>query len=393
MTIVTYSGTIGTVMASDMRFLSQIALGNSQEETTERLDLDMLQKFYGADGDIQHPHPGASGAGTQAEDALFPALGLDADFEDDQEDCSGYSEQELETLLFIRHQLQSQQQKHVRHPPVKVPPSHSPFGSSDQEAVFWEALHEAEEEGYLPRGYGIHPDEWEGGTYPEIELIQTGRRKQGEIEVSLPTSIWFPRAITWAQTMSEDLTPPSTQQPVVKKTSTRNYTLPNDNVLWVAYEEDLFSVHRALMSRASSFMATMIRDAGSPLEGNSIDSPLQLGPHGSKMQWDQFFGYIYVPHHDSPPPERTQEEWIALLSISHKYHVPEAVCLAKKGLKDLGMSAPLQLNLGCRFGFREWVSQASRRIVGIPLDIFTPKELQLIDVESISLLIKHAAKL
>ncbi|KAG9077238.1 hypothetical protein FS749_010901 [Ceratobasidium sp. UAMH 11750] len=181
-----------------MRLLGRLATTAVADATPERFDLEMLQRFYGADGDIRHPHQGTSGAGAEPGDAFYLPVGLADLTHDEPEDFSGYSEQELETLAFIRQQLQSQQEKHVRHPPVKVPRHHNPFSSPDMEIAFWEALQAAEQEGYTPWGYGVHPEEWEGGVYPEIEVIKGGNRKKGELEIGLPTSVWFPRAVCWA---------------------------------------------------------------------------------------------------------------------------------------------------------------------------------------------------
>lgn len=50
------------------------------------------------------------------------------------------------------------------------------------------------------------------------------------------------------------------------------------------------------------------------------------------------------------------------------------------------MSPPLQLNLGRRFGFSDWVDQAAHAIVHLPALSIGPTNIQLIGATSISLL-------
>jgi hypothetical protein len=182
-----------------MRLLNRIAMGAPAEDNLENMDLELLQKFYGVDGDIQHPRQGTTGAGTVAEDSYYPPIPQEDGLHDDEPiSLEDLSDREVATMNFIQEQLASQQQNHVRHPPIKVPRHHDPFNSSDEVNTFWEAVCDAEEEGYTPQGYGIHPDEWEEGVYPEIEVVRSGNRKQSELEIGLPSSIWFPRAVRWS---------------------------------------------------------------------------------------------------------------------------------------------------------------------------------------------------
>jgi hypothetical protein len=185
-----------------MRLLSTLARGAPTQEREERFDVALLQRFYGTDGDIQHPHQGATGAGSTQDDLLYPPIlgqGLPPDLED--EEFADLSEPELATLTFIQEQLASQQQNHVRHPPIKVPRHQNPFSSLNQRSEFWQAVQEAEAEGYIPRGYGVHPDEWDDGVYPEIEVLKVGTRKCSEMQVGMPNSIWFPRAVYWTRAL------------------------------------------------------------------------------------------------------------------------------------------------------------------------------------------------
>ena len=45
-------------------------------------------------------------------------------------------------------------------------------------------------------GYGVAKEEWLDGAYPEIEVITIGRK---EVEVKMPFTIWWPRAVRWVQ--------------------------------------------------------------------------------------------------------------------------------------------------------------------------------------------------
>lgn len=182
-----------------MRLLHQLTTGVRPDDSEENMDADLLQHFYGADGDLIHPHPGTSGAGTMAEDSLYPpVLSANSTHDDESENPEGLSEQEVTTLGFIREQLASQQKNHIRHPPIKVPRHNNPFSSQEQEEMFWQAVQDATDEGYVPQGYGVCPDEWEESIYPEIEVIRSGNRKRGELEIMLPNSVWLPRATQWA---------------------------------------------------------------------------------------------------------------------------------------------------------------------------------------------------
>jgi hypothetical protein len=89
----------------------------------------------------------------------------------------------------------------------------------------------------------------------------------------------------------------------------------------------------------------------------------------------------------------TQEQSIDLLAISHKYQVPAAVKKAKDTLLASGMSPALQLNLGRRFGFSDWVENAAKAIVHIPLLSLSSQDHRLIGLESIVILNEMHMKL
>jgi hypothetical protein len=57
------------------------------------------------------------------------------------------------------------------------------------------------------------------------------------------------------------------------------------------------------------------------------------------------------------------------------------------------MSPALQLNLGRRFGFSDWVDQAAHNIVHLPLASLTPNSVQLIGPHTTCLLIELHTKI
>lgn len=85
------------------------------------------------------------------------------------------------------------------HDAVEVPGTENPFASDADEQVFHAALEILHAEQTVPHGYYLLEDEWEGGSYPTLEILQSGRRGRREITISLPDSIWRPRAEMWAR--------------------------------------------------------------------------------------------------------------------------------------------------------------------------------------------------
>ncbi|KAJ7488184.1 hypothetical protein FB451DRAFT_1025939, partial [Mycena latifolia] len=89
------------------------------------------------------------------------------------------------------------QAEDVRHAAIEVPKHRSPF-SPEMEAIFFDALRVVQEEEIIPEGYGLTPDELDGGVYPARESIHLGRGGK-KISVPLPLDVWWPRALRWAQ--------------------------------------------------------------------------------------------------------------------------------------------------------------------------------------------------
>ncbi len=51
----------------------------------------------------------------------------------------------------------------------------------------------------IPENLGVSPIEWDDDEYPEVEILRVGRRGNGELQISLPQVLWWPRALLWAQ--------------------------------------------------------------------------------------------------------------------------------------------------------------------------------------------------
>lgn len=127
----------------------------------------VLSMYYGTEGEVISRQPGQTGAG-HAE-----------------------SDDELES------RIADDQTPDIRHEAVEVPSHRCPFaGNSDLESLFHASLKEIQLYNIIPTGYGV--DEHDLEDYPVREEIRLGRGGK-VISVILPTAIWWPRAVQWAQ--------------------------------------------------------------------------------------------------------------------------------------------------------------------------------------------------
>ncbi|KAF8595195.1 hypothetical protein BDV93DRAFT_457440, partial [Ceratobasidium sp. AG-I] len=179
----------------DMRFLGQIKNG-LHDDPHANIDPELLQKYLGVNSGVDNYIEGATGAGALPEDVASSIDGL-AEEEDDL-DNSGLSAEESEVVVFLRQQLQVEKEKHVRHPPVLVPSRQFPFPLPETEIVFQDAFNIAQEDEYIPVGYGVLQDEWENGQYPETEYIGKVRKHDPSLYIPLPHAVWYPRAVKWS---------------------------------------------------------------------------------------------------------------------------------------------------------------------------------------------------
>jgi hypothetical protein len=86
------------------------------------------------------------------------------------------------------------------HEPVSVPDTTNPFSDEDLLQVFTTALATVREEGMLPEGYGLLPEEWDDEEYPSYWVIKSGRRGK-ELRISLPDAQWRARSELWGQAL------------------------------------------------------------------------------------------------------------------------------------------------------------------------------------------------
>ncbi|KIJ09895.1 hypothetical protein PAXINDRAFT_157792 [Paxillus involutus ATCC 200175] len=72
----------------------------------------------------------------------------------------------------IAAHLEQNQESNFHHAAVRVPRHIDPFKDApDSFSVFEETLQHVRNEGHMPIGYGLHPDEWETDEYPSFEHI------------------------------------------------------------------------------------------------------------------------------------------------------------------------------------------------------------------------------
>jgi len=91
--------------------------------------------------------------------------------------------------------ISTDQQHQIRHEPVKVPDHMPPFATPEAAKIFLDALEEIDTAEIIPDGLGVAEGEWDTNGYPESEEIKVGWKT---VEIQLPFSIWWPRAVCWA---------------------------------------------------------------------------------------------------------------------------------------------------------------------------------------------------
>ncbi|KAJ7716203.1 hypothetical protein B0H16DRAFT_1801721 [Mycena metata] len=132
--------------------------------------------------------PGETGAG-QLDDEDVPTV-LDPELNLDEEGWEDMIEG-----------IETANAHHFHHKPVPIPKHDNPF-SDEALHVFDTALAEAHRLHILPPGYGLLPEEWEGGTYPAFEILKSGRKGSKELRVALPDRLWRPRAERWGRALA-----------------------------------------------------------------------------------------------------------------------------------------------------------------------------------------------
>lgn len=118
--------------------------------------------------------------------------------EEEWEDESDSDDDTLDQLTQIIQDASDAQEIRLKHKAVPVPKHRNPM-NPQQFWVFEYALGELKGRNFVPPGYGLTPDEWEGGEYPTIETIKVGWKRQNNLYVPLSDEIWRPRAEQWAR--------------------------------------------------------------------------------------------------------------------------------------------------------------------------------------------------
>lgn len=199
------------VRVQDMRFLSKLEHGVVSGDDLEGIHPDVISRYYGTAGPEKRRGREQTGAGHYNVDDSDDAAAADdsesegssstsdssesesdSTFDSDDSDSSSASEHDLDD------HLAADQERHIRHAPIPVPSSKSPFTNTALEQVFWSSLNEVLEKDIVPGGYGLTEAEWEDGMYSDHECISLGRSGR-KVSVALPPQIWWRRAVRWAQ--------------------------------------------------------------------------------------------------------------------------------------------------------------------------------------------------
>lgn len=99
----------------------------------------------------------------------------------------------------LQAQIASDIEHQIRHDAISVPAHISPFRSEEADDMFDTILVEVCAHDVIPENLGVSPIEWDDDEYPEVEILRVGRRGNGELQISLPQVLWWPRALLWAQ--------------------------------------------------------------------------------------------------------------------------------------------------------------------------------------------------
>ncbi|KAJ7442957.1 hypothetical protein FB451DRAFT_1343823 [Mycena latifolia] len=170
---------------NDMCFIGQVQEGVYVNDYDD-VHPDVLARHYGVHGPEMRRLPGHTGAG-QLEDEDVDLPDLPSSESDDE------SEDDLEAEIAEAHA------ENFHHEPVPVPKHAPPFDDAGIMEIFHATLSAANKEGMVPEGYGLLPEEWDGGVYPTFEILKLGRRGSRQLRVALPDSIWRPRAEMWGR--------------------------------------------------------------------------------------------------------------------------------------------------------------------------------------------------
>jgi hypothetical protein len=151
---------------------------------------DILEQYHGVEGEVI-PFGVQSGAGHPADEGRpeRPTIPEASDSENDEDDL----------LQGVARNIADTQQENLRHAAIKPARHTNPFQTHLAESNFREALLMVQAQDAVSQGYRVLPEEWEGGSYPDHEILHIGRGRKKELRVVLPEEVWWPCAKMWAQ--------------------------------------------------------------------------------------------------------------------------------------------------------------------------------------------------
>ncbi|KAJ7599816.1 hypothetical protein C8J56DRAFT_879593 [Mycena floridula] len=175
----------------DMRFMGQTQLGVYIDEFSGTAP-SVLEHYYGTTRGSVRRRPHQTGAGHPADEESS-----DEEITGDSSDSDSSASRSAD----LADQIAEDHDSNFLHDAVDTPRRVNPFPEPTVRRIFEDALATITGAGHVPAGFGILPDEWEDGEYPSFEILRSGRRGTKELRISLPDTIWRPRAVQWVQAL------------------------------------------------------------------------------------------------------------------------------------------------------------------------------------------------
>lgn len=151
-------------------------------EECEGMSVNEIETYYGVYGKPTYRTKHQSGAGNPT----------------DEEDIIPIIEDATSGEWVDVRDANNETRSNIRHDPVPAPEHRNPF-TAQQLVAFNQVLQNYRSINFNPAGYRVRDSEWNPHPYPVIGIIPCGRRQLKEIHISLPESVWRPRAEQWAR--------------------------------------------------------------------------------------------------------------------------------------------------------------------------------------------------
>ncbi|KAA1467872.1 hypothetical protein DENSPDRAFT_770437, partial [Dentipellis sp. KUC8613] len=173
----------------DMRFLSAVEHGvyNDYRDELSGVHPDLLQRYYGTEGNVHVRSHGQTGAGHSSDE------GADHSEPGDEAELDPIPISELEDAVA------ADQEPNIRHDPIPVADHRNPFPNPELQQLFWDAYDEVCNNGILPQDMMLLDSEWDEGGYPSTGEIPYGSRGTRRLVIPLPRELWYPRAVAWCR--------------------------------------------------------------------------------------------------------------------------------------------------------------------------------------------------